>query len=89
MISRGPPLVLVPLLVGRTEAEARVALDSAGLVPGSVVERFRFGLDEGTVIQQEPAAGAELEQGGAVDLVIVRSRDADGDPQDDRSPDSP
>ena len=87
VISRGPPMVLVPLLVGRTEAEARVALDSAGLVPGTVLERFRFGLDDGTVIQQEPAAGAELEQGGSVDLVVGRSRGDESPNDDSRDPD--
>jgi serine/threonine-protein kinase len=86
VISRGPPMVLVPLLVGRTEMEARVALDSAGLVPGTVLERFRFGLDDGTVIQQEPAAGAELEQGGSVDLVVGRSRGRESDDGTARTP---
>ena len=72
VISRGPPMVLVPLLVGLNQVQAEAALDSAGLALGTVLERFRFGLDEGTVIQQEPAAGSELEQGGAVDLVVGR-----------------
>lgn len=69
-ISLGPPQVEVPLLVGLEEAEAVSRLDSLGLVVAQVTTRFRFGLDQGLVIEQEPDPGTLVERGAAVSLVV-------------------
>lgn len=85
-LSLGPPLVEVPLLVGLPEEEARALADSLGLVVGEVSERFRFGLDQGTVIEQQPAARQMVERGSEVRLVVGRR--GTGESELDRDSDS-
>jgi beta-lactam-binding protein with PASTA domain len=43
-----------------------------GLVVREVEEVFRFGRDQGIVVEQEPAGGTELERGAAVRLAVGR-----------------
>lgn len=71
-VSAGPPLVVVPLVLGLEEAEAIAALDSLGLVVLEVEEVFRFGRDQGIVVEQEPAADSEVERGTEVRLAVGR-----------------
>jgi len=71
-VSRGPPLVPMPLLLGMEEADAVAVLDSLGLTVGEVEEVFRFGRDQGIVVEQEPPADSLLERGAAVRLSIGR-----------------
>ena len=71
-VSTGPPMVVMPLVLGMEEAEAVAALDSLGLVVSEVEEVFRFGRDQGIVVEQEPAGGTELERGAAVRLAVGR-----------------
>jgi serine/threonine-protein kinase len=71
-VSTGPPLVPMPLLLGLEEAEARAALDSLGLTVGTVEEVFRFGRDQGIVVEQEPPADTPMERGAAVRLAVGR-----------------
>ena len=69
-LSLGPPMVEVPLLLGLEEEEARENLLEVGLMVGEVSTRFRFGLDQGKVVEQEPLPGALVQQGSAVRLVV-------------------
>lgn len=71
-VSTGPPMVVMPLVLGMEESEAVAALDSLGLVVSEVEEVFRFGRDQGIVVEQEPAGGTELERGAAVRLAVGR-----------------
>lgn len=71
-VSRGPPRVAMPLLLGLQEAEALAVLDSLGLVLGEVEEVFRFGRDQGVVVEQEPPADTPMERGSAVRLAVGR-----------------
>lgn len=71
-VSRGPPLVPMPLLLGLEEGEAMAVLDSLGLVVGEVEEVFRFGRDQGVVVEQEPPADTPMERGSAVRLAVGR-----------------
>lgn len=71
-VSLGPPLVPMPSVLGMDEATARAVLDSLGLVVGQVQEVFRFGRDQGIVVEQEPPADSLLERGSAVRLSIGR-----------------
>ncbi|MCG6989854.1 MAG: PASTA domain-containing protein [Gemmatimonadetes bacterium] len=71
-VSLGPPLVPMPSVLGMDEAAARAVLDSLGLVVGKVQEVFRFGRDQGIVVEQEPPADSLLERGSAVRLSIGR-----------------
>jgi serine/threonine-protein kinase len=71
-VSTGPPQVTVPLLVGMSEAEARDTLTALGLVVSEVEEVFRFGSDQGRVVDQAPPAESVLERGSAVRLLVGR-----------------
>jgi serine/threonine-protein kinase len=76
-VSLGPPMVAMPALIGLQEAEALAVLDSLGLTVPELETRFRFGLDMGTVIEQEPAAEAMVEQGSPVRVVVARRSGGD------------
>ncbi|MEZ4415376.1 MAG: PASTA domain-containing protein [Gemmatimonadota bacterium] len=71
-VSLGPPLVAMPRLIGLSEEEATEQLEALGLRVGDVEVRFRFGLDQGKVIEQEPAPGRQIEEGSTVRLVVGR-----------------
>jgi len=72
LVSTGPPVVPMPLVLGLEQAEAEAMLDSLGLVVSEVEEVFRFGRDQGIVVEQEPAADTELQRGSAVRLKVGR-----------------
>ena len=71
-VSTGPPLVQMPRLLGIEQAEAEAILDSLGFVVSEIVTRFRFGRDQGRVVEQDPAVDSLLEPGSAVRLVVGR-----------------
>jgi serine/threonine-protein kinase len=71
-VSTGPPLLEMPLLLGIPEEQARSILDSLGLLVGRVETRFRFGRDQGLVVEQEPPASTLVQRGTAVRLVVGR-----------------
>lgn len=72
IVSLGPPVITMPLVLGLPEEEATMLLDSLGLVVSDVEEVFRFGRDQGIVVEQEPASDVELERGSAVSLKVGR-----------------
>ena len=72
LVSTGPPLVPMPFVLGLGQAEAESLLDSLGLVVSEVEEVFRFGRDQGIVVEQEPAADTELRRGSSVRLSVGR-----------------
>lgn len=71
-VSMGPPMVKMPLLLGLQEEQAMAVVDSMGLVVAEVETRFRFGRDQGLVVEQEPPASTLVERGAAVRLVVGR-----------------
>jgi eukaryotic-like serine/threonine-protein kinase len=78
VVSTGPALIPMPFVLGLEEAEARSMLDSLGLVVSEVREVFRFGRDQGIVVEQEPSGGTELRRGDEVNLAVGR-RGGDGE----------
>ncbi|HET9948607.1 MAG TPA: PASTA domain-containing protein [Longimicrobiales bacterium] len=82
VISAGPPVVPMPLVLGMEEEEAVALLDSLGLVVGEVEEVFRFGRDQGIVVEQEPASDSLLERGSTVRLRVGRRGLGRGDAGD-------
>jgi beta-lactam-binding protein with PASTA domain len=72
VVSTGPPVVTMPLVLGLEQGEAEMLLDSLGLVVTDVEEVFRFGRDQGIVVEQQPAADTELERGSSVQLKVGR-----------------
>ena len=71
-VSKGPPVVEVPLLIGLREEHAVALLDTLGLVVSEIEEVFRFGRDQGVVVDQDPPAMSEVKGGTAVRLVVGR-----------------
>ena len=68
VVSKGPPLVEVPDVTRKQEAEATKILTDAGFQVK--VERFMGGIF-GTVRSQDPAAGSKHPKGTVVTLVVV------------------
>lgn len=66
--SLGPEPAQVPRLAGRTVADARAALEAAGLVVGDVSREEAPG-EPDTVIRSAPAAGDRVPPGSRVGLV--------------------
>ena len=70
IVSTGPALVAMPLVLGLDREEALILLDSLGLMVSEIEEVFRFGRDQGVVVEQEPASDIELERGTNVRLKV-------------------
>ena len=71
VVSLGPPPpVNVPNVVGLTQAAATTAITNAGLVVGTVTSQSDPNIPAGQVISQNPAAGASVAAGSAVNLVV-------------------
>ncbi len=68
VVSRGPKLKKVPVLVGAQRAVAVERIRSLGLVPS--VSEEESSAPEGQVIRQSPSAGSELPREGAVSIVV-------------------
>lgn len=65
-----PDPIAIPNVTGKTQDEAKAALEDAGLAVGEVTEEASSTVAEGSVISQNPAAGGEAEENSAVDLVV-------------------
>ena len=70
VVSTGPPRETVPDVVGETQSQAVTALTAAGFET-DVAEAFSD-KKAGVVVSQKPAAGAALEEGGTVALVVSK-----------------
>ena len=86
VVSTGVALVAVPDVVGLPEGDAVGAIEGEGLI-ADIVREPSDEVEQGFVIAQDPGAGAELEEGEAVQIVVsegpefelpdVRGDDAD------------
>ena len=70
VLSTGLPQVIVPNVVGHTQAAAEAYLTEAGLTVGTVTTQTSATVPEGITISQEPSTGIRVEPGSAVDLII-------------------
>ncbi len=68
VVSKGPPLVEVPNVVGRNEAEARSALEDAGFV---VKVNKPLGFVVFGVNSQDPRGGTKAPEGSTVTITVV------------------
>ena len=73
-IAVGPGQVVVPPLTGMSQAEARDALVGAGLTFAGTSEADDPVAARGLVLSSEPAAGATVEEGADVTLVLASGR---------------
>ena len=65
-----PPPVTVPNVVGQSQSAATSTITGAGLTLGTVTQQASTTVPAGTVLSQNPAAGASVAPGTAVDLVV-------------------
>lgn len=72
-VSSGPKLAKVPVLVGTQRGEAVQRIRGRGLVP-SVSER-ESPQPEGEVISQSPSAGAKVQPGSSVSIVVSKGEE--------------
>jgi serine/threonine-protein kinase len=75
VVSRGRRPIPVPSLAGTSLAEAKRALDAAGLRVGAVDHQFSDTVDAGSVIASSPAPGTTQYRGDAVDLTVSKGPD--------------
>ena len=68
-VGTAPPPVIVPNVVGLTDAAARSSLTGAGLTVGTVSMQSSATVPAGQVMSESPAAGASVARGSAVSLV--------------------
>ena len=71
IVSRGKEKVAVPAVEGKSQDEAERLLRQAGL-ESAVTEREDEEAEPGTVLEQDPAAGARIAKGRTVDLVVAK-----------------
>ena len=69
------PSVSVPDLVGKSSVEAIHTLNAQGLVLGDMTEREVAGVEEGTVVNQDPRVDIRVGKGTKVSLVIAKAGD--------------
>ncbi|MFH9761210.1 Stk1 family PASTA domain-containing Ser/Thr kinase [Streptomyces anulatus] len=77
VVSRGPEIVRVPDVVGRSLADARRSLKKVGLVPGMVTREFSEDIARGEVIRTDPRAGTDRHPDTAVALVVSKGAPID------------
>lgn len=70
VVSKGPELVKIPDLIGKTQIEAELALEEAGLRLGQILTGNNPTATEGTVIKQLPETGAQIQRGSSVTVTI-------------------
>ncbi len=73
VVSRGPPTITVPDLLGMSAADARTRIEMEGLQLGTMTRRSTPNAPPGTVVAQRPAAGTLASPGTVVDIVVARS----------------
>ncbi|EST21776.1 Stk1 family PASTA domain-containing Ser/Thr kinase [Streptomyces niveus] len=74
VISRGPEIVRVPDLTGKSLADAKDALRKVGLAPGVITRSFDEETAQGEIIRSQPKAGTELRPDAGVALVVSKGR---------------
>jgi beta-lactam-binding protein with PASTA domain len=70
VVSTGVCSVIVPNVLGQTQAAATAAIETSGFALGTVTEDFSDTVPAGSVMAQTPSGGAEAAPGSEVSLVI-------------------
>jgi serine/threonine-protein kinase len=74
IVSSGPEDVRVPVVVGRTESQARNTLTEIGLIPVVNYQEGNFGpAEDGRVISQSLPVGSRVPPGTEVNVVVARN----------------
>jgi probable HAF family extracellular repeat protein len=70
LVSSGPSLIVIPNVVGLTQAAASSALTAAGLSPGTITHPASATTAVGNVVSQFPLSGSALPPKSGVNLAI-------------------
>ena len=70
VVSSGPAIVTVPEVVGLPQGAAESALQDLGLAVGTVDTGISESVPAGSVMSQDPEAGASVDAGSSVALVV-------------------
>jgi serine/threonine-protein kinase len=73
LVSSGPPQTTVPDVVGQSLASAEATLTNAKLVTGTITRQTSTAQSPGTVLEQSPATGSSLPDGGTVNLTVAQA----------------
>ena len=74
IVSSGPEDVRVPVVVGRTEAQAVNTLTEIGLIPAVTYQNGNFGpAEDGRVISQSLPVGSTVPPGTEITVVVARN----------------
>ena len=73
-VSTGTPQATVPTLAGLTQDAAKQAVAQAGLKVGDVTSDESKDVPDGTVISASEQAGAKVDEGTSVDLVVSNGK---------------
>ncbi|PIS28434.1 hypothetical protein COT42_08080 [Candidatus Saganbacteria bacterium CG08_land_8_20_14_0_20_45_16] len=72
-LSSGVGAVVVPNLLGRSEAQARAVLQAEGLAIGKLSQSFVPDVDSGMIMSQDPLPGEKVAAGTAINLTVASS----------------
>jgi formylglycine-generating enzyme required for sulfatase activity len=78
-VCRNPAPVVVPDVVGMTQAEAQSAITAASLVAGTITQVYHISIPSGQVISSAPVADSTVKSGSAVNLLISKGVDGPGE----------
>ncbi len=67
VVSKGPERIAVPDVIGKTEADAKAALDNAGL---KAKVTYELHSNSGTVLEQSPSPDTQVARGSTVDILV-------------------
>jgi beta-lactam-binding protein with PASTA domain len=70
VVSKGPPPVPVPNLVGSSLDDARATLDDLDLRLTQADQKYSENYDEGIIMSQDPGEGAQLQRGSTISVVV-------------------
>jgi serine/threonine-protein kinase len=73
VVSSGPAQTTVPDVIDQSRASAEATLTNAKLAVGTIAQQTSTEQSPGTVLEQSPAAGSSLPDGGAVNLTVAQA----------------
>lgn len=82
VVSKGKKKPQVPSLTGMTVDQAKAAIQSAGFTVGNISYGESNIYQGGLVMEQNPAAGSELEAGSAISIVVAKEQEVPQPPAD-------
>lgn len=73
ILSAGPRPIVVPQVVGQSQADATKSLTDAGFTIGTVTKTFDARVEPGRVLRTDPTVGSTAARGSAVALTVADS----------------